>query len=150
MYHCPADKSTVRRLNGQNTGLLRTRSYSMSGCLGRRTNEVQSTVLRAGDIPDAGRLFVFIDENEDSIDDAHFLTWPVPDDRWVNMPADRHGRVGVLSFAHGHAETWKWRWPKRFKEKESYWKRAESPADLADIRRLQGATLPVPNFVPQP
>jgi len=35
------------------------------------------------------------------IDDAHFLTWPVPDDRWVNMPADRHGQAGVLSYANG-------------------------------------------------
>ena len=86
VYHCPADKSTVRLRNGQNTGLPRTRSYSMSGCLGGRTNEVQNTVSRAGDIPDAVRLFVFIDENQDSINDAHFLTWPAPDERWVNMP----------------------------------------------------------------
>jgi len=150
VYHCPADKSTVRRLNAPNTGLLRTRSYSMSGCLGGRTNEVQNTVLRAGDIPKPSQLFVFVDENEDSIDDAHFLTWPAPDDRWVNLPADRHGRVGVLSFADGHAETWKWRWPKQFKQKQSYWKLAESPADLADLRRLQGAILQVLDFVPQP
>jgi len=150
VYHCPADKSTVRLLNGQNTGLLRTRSYSMSGCLGGRTNEVQNTVLRAGDIPNASQLFVFIDENQDSIDDAHFLTWPTPDDRWVNMPADRHGQLGVLSFADGHAEAWKWKWPKRFSPKQSYWKLTVSPADLADLRRLQGAILPVEHFVPQP
>jgi prepilin-type processing-associated H-X9-DG protein len=88
-------------------------------------------------------------ENEDSIDDAHFLTWPVPDDRWGNMPADRHGQAGVLSFADGHAESWKWRCPKPFKHKR-YRKRVESPADLADLRRLQEATLPVANFIPQP
>jgi prepilin-type N-terminal cleavage/methylation domain-containing protein/prepilin-type processing-associated H-X9-DG protein len=150
IYHCPADKSTVHRLNGQDTGIRRTRSCSMSGCLGGRTNEVQNTVLRAAEIPQPARLFVFIDENEDSIDDAHFLTWPAPDDRWVNMPADRHGQAGVLSFADGHAESWKWRWPKQFKHKQSYWKQVESPADLADLRRLQDAILPVANFVPQP
>ena len=150
IYHCPADKSTVHRLNGQNTGMLRTRSCSMSGCLGGRTNEVQTTIQRAADIPQPARLFVFIDENQDSIDDAHFLTWPAPDERWVNMPADRHGQSGVLSFADGHAETWKWKWPKRFTQKQSYWKLAASPADLADLRRLQGAILPVEHFVPQP
>ena len=150
IYHCPADKSTVHRLNGQNTGMLRTRSCSMSGCLGGRTNEVQTTIQRAANIPQPARLFVFIDENQDSIDDAHFLTWPAPDDRWVNMPADRHGQSGVLSFADGHAETWKWKWPKRFTQKQSYWKLAASPADLADLRRLQGAILPVERFVPQP
>jgi prepilin-type processing-associated H-X9-DG protein len=96
------------------------------------------------------RLLDWIEhENEDSIDDAHFLTWPVPDDRWGNMPADRHGQAGVLSFADGHAESWKWRCPKPFKHKR-YRKRVESPADLADLRRLQEATLPVANFIPQP
>ena len=45
--------------------------------------------------------------------------------------------------------TWKWRWPKRFKDKESYWKRAENEADPADLRRLQAAILPVANYVPQ-
>jgi hypothetical protein len=89
-------------------------------------------------------------ENEDSIDDAHFLTWPAPDDRWVNMPADRHGQAGVLSFADGHPKSWKWRWPKQFKHKQSYWKQVESPADLADPHRLQHAILPVANFAPQP
>ncbi len=144
-YHCPADRSSIR-----STGRLRTRSYSMSGCLGGRTNEVQATVQRTGEIPDAARLFVFIDENEDSIDDAHFLTWPAPDDRWVNLPADRHAQAGVLSFADGHAELWRWRWPKQFRKKQSYWKSAENPADLTDLRRLQTAILPVTNYVRQP
>jgi hypothetical protein len=56
----------------------------------------------------------------------------------------------VLTFADGYAESWKWRWPEQFKHKQSYWKRVESPADLADLRRLQDAILPVANFVPQP
>jgi prepilin-type N-terminal cleavage/methylation domain-containing protein/prepilin-type processing-associated H-X9-DG protein len=150
LYHCPSDRSTVTLMDGTQTGQLRTRSYSMSGCFGGRTNEVQNTVVRAGAVPNPSQLFVFIDENEDSIDDAHFLTWPDPDDRWVNMPADRHGQTGTLSFADGHVEKWKWKWPKRFKEKESYWKRAENAADLSDLRRLQRATIPVPDFVPQP
>jgi prepilin-type N-terminal cleavage/methylation domain-containing protein/prepilin-type processing-associated H-X9-DG protein len=145
IYRCPADKSRVSTF-----GPLRTRSYSMSGCLGGRTNEVQNTVDRVNAIPNPVTLFVFIDENEDSIDDAHFLTWPDPDDRWVNMPADRHGQVGVLSFADGHVEKWKWLWPKSFKNKQSYWKRAENQADLTDLRRLQKAILPVPDFAPQP
>jgi prepilin-type processing-associated H-X9-DG protein len=93
---------------------------------------------------------MIVDEHEDSIDDAHFLTWPDPDDRWVNMPADRHNRSGVFSFADGHVEIWKWKWPKQFKNKEGYWKRAENAADLDDLRRLQRATLSVPNFGPQP
>jgi prepilin-type N-terminal cleavage/methylation domain-containing protein/prepilin-type processing-associated H-X9-DG protein len=149
LYRCPADKSRVRTLAGNALPMARTRSYSMSGCLGGRTNEVQNTVVRAGDIPNSSQLFVFIDEQEDSIDDAHFLVWPNPDDRWVNLPADRHGQSGVLSFADGHVEKWKWHWPKQFRKKESYWKRAEDVHDLTDLRRLQNAILPVQNFIPQ-
>ena len=149
IYHCPSDKSHVLHMDKSETNDLRTRSYSMSGCLGGRSNEVQTTVSRDSQIPNPAILFVFIDEHEDSIDDAHFLTWPDPDERWVNMPADRHGQCGVLSFADGHVEKWKWRWPKQFKLKESYWKRSENESDLADLRRLQTAILPVANVVPQ-
>ena len=127
-YHCPSDRSRVQTLTGKVLPMHRTRSYSMSGCWGGRTNEVQNTILRLGEAPNPGELFVFIDENEDSIDDAHFLTWPNPDDRWVNLPADRHGQLGVLSFADGRAERWKWKWPKQFKKKQSYWKRSENAA----------------------
>jgi prepilin-type N-terminal cleavage/methylation domain-containing protein/prepilin-type processing-associated H-X9-DG protein len=150
IYHCPADRSRVQRLNGPLLSMLRTRSYSMSGCLGGRSDDVQTTALRTSEIPVPARLFVFIDENEDSIDDAHFLTWPVPDDRWVNMPADRHARAGVLSFADGHVEKWPWKWPKQFKVKQSYWKQAENNADLQDLRRLQGAILEVKEYHRQP
>ncbi len=80
-------------------------------------------------------IVVFLGENEDRSDDAHFLPWPDPDDRWVNMPADRHGQTGVLTFADGHAERLRWKFPKQFKQKQSYWKKAENPADLADLRR---------------
>ena len=148
-YRCPADKSRVRTVAGKELGVLRTRSYSMSGCWGGRTNEVQNTVLRLGEARNPEQLFVFIDEHEDSIDDAHFLVWPNPDDRWVNLPADRHGGAGILSFADGHVEKWKWKWPKQFRKKQSYWKRAESPADLSDLRRLQSAIIPVGKYVPQ-
>ncbi|MBE0540244.1 MAG: type II secretion system protein [Verrucomicrobia bacterium] len=148
-YHCPGDRSRARTTEGQDLGIPRTRSYSMSGCWGGRTNEVQNTLARLSAAPNPAQLFVFIDEHEDSIDDAHFLTWPNPDDRWVNLPAGRHNQVGVLSFADGHAERWKWTWPKQFVKKQSYWKRAENAADLADLRRLQQAILEVENFKPQ-
>jgi prepilin-type N-terminal cleavage/methylation domain-containing protein/prepilin-type processing-associated H-X9-DG protein len=145
-YHCPGDRSKVRTVRGQTLSTLRTRSYSMSGCWGGRTNDVQSTILRLDEAPNPTQLFVFIDEHEDSIDDAHFLTWPNPDERWVNMPAGRHNQVGVLSFADGHVEKWKWKWAKTFRKMESYWKAAENAHDLGDLRRLQAACLEMPNY----
>ena len=144
LYHCPADHS-----KGVHSNRLRTRSYSMNGNLGGRTNEVQNTVSRADAIPNPAKLLVFIDEAEDSIDDAHFLVWPNPDTRWVNLPAGRHGQTGTLSFADGHAEKWAWQWPKKFSPKRSYWKMVVSTKDLADLRKLQETTLVVSEFTPQ-
>jgi len=145
-YRCPGDRSRVRTVHGAELRQLRTRSFSMSGCLGGRESEVQSVVQRMGDIPKTAELFVFVDEQEDSIDDAHFLTWPSPDDRWVNLPAARHSQVGNLSFADGHVEHWRWKWRKTFKNKQSYWKQTENAADLADLRRLQAACLEVTEY----
>jgi prepilin-type N-terminal cleavage/methylation domain-containing protein len=149
IYRCPADRSRASTPAGKELPWLRTRSYSMSGCWGGRTNEVQNTVFRFSSAPNPARLFVFIDEHEDSIDDAHFLTWPTPDQRWVNLPSGRHSQVGVLSFGDGRVEQWKWKWPKQFKNKQNYWKWAESAADLSDLRRLQEAILQVNNPKPQ-
>jgi hypothetical protein len=94
-------------------------------------------------------MVVFIDKHDDSIDDAHFLTWPDPDDRWVNIPAERDGQMGVLTFANGHAERLRWKNPKQFKRQESYWKKAENSGDFDDLRRLQSFTLPVENYIRQ-
>lgn len=144
IYHCPADKSNVQPLDGLGSGLLRSRSYAMNGNLGGRTNELQIAIQHADQILEPSRVFVFIDEHEDSIDDGHFLVWAFPDDRWINLPADRHAQGCNLSFADGHVEYWKWRSPKIFQPKQNFWKQADGEADLADLRRLQQAILSLP------
>jgi prepilin-type N-terminal cleavage/methylation domain-containing protein/prepilin-type processing-associated H-X9-DG protein len=144
IYHCPGDRS---RVNGK--GVLRTRSYSLNGSLGGRTNEVQATVARMTEISSPARLFSFIDEAEDSIDDAHFLIWPAPDTRWVNLPAGRHNQAGIMAFADGHVEKWRWLAPKIFAPKTSYWKMVQSPEDFKDLRRMQSVTLSKPDYEPQ-
>jgi len=138
-YRCPADTSVVRGLDNKALGVLRTRTYSMSGCYGGRTNEVQSVISRLSEVGNPSGSFVFLDEHEDSIDDAHFLVWDAPDNRWVNMPTGRHGQAGNFSFADGHVEHWLWKWPKTFAKRDSYYKTADNPLDLADLRRLQAA-----------
>ena len=133
IYHCPTDKSTVK-----NSTVLRTRSYSMQSRLGSKgTNDLHK--LTEIQRPGPSKVFVFLDENEDSIDDAHFLVWYSPDKRWVNMPADRHSRGCCFSFADGHVERWGWLWNKDFKEKDSYFKTAVNEKDVEDLRRLQKA-----------
>lgn len=150
LYVCPADRSTARPLAGQPLNRRRTRSVSLNGNLGGRTAERQRTVERLAAVTDPARLFGFVDEAADSIDDAHFLVWPAPDRRWVNLPADRHAQTGVFSFVDGHGERWKWQHPKRFTPRPSYWKPAESPADREDLLRLQQHTLGGPVLAKEP
>jgi prepilin-type processing-associated H-X9-DG protein len=112
IYRCPGDRSR------------HTRTYGMNGNLGGRTAEVQTVIVRASEIPDTQRLFILADEHELSVDDGHFLVWPYPDDRWVNMPTDRHGQAGVFTFPDGHVELWRWKCSKRWPDPRNYWKRA--------------------------
>jgi prepilin-type N-terminal cleavage/methylation domain-containing protein/prepilin-type processing-associated H-X9-DG protein len=59
--------------------------------------------------PGPSMTFVFIDENEKSIDDGYFASDPSRGDWWVNVSATRHGNAGGLSFADGHSEIKRWR-----------------------------------------
>lgn len=63
-----------------------------------------------------------------------------PDNRWVNLPSDRHGRMGTLSYADGHVSKIRWFYPKKFRY---YGQDSENDRDLADLRNLQEA-LPQP------
>lgn len=121
--------------------MVRTRSYSMNGNFGGRTEDAQTVLVWDRQAQESCRLFVFVDEHENSIDDGHFLVWSAPDIRWVNMPTSRHNLCGTFSFADGHVEKWKWKWPKKYWKQVEYWKPVENEADLADLRRLQGAIL---------
>ena len=86
-------------------------------------------------------LFVFIDENENTIFDGQFgnvCNPPLPyysPDQWWDMPANRHSRGANLSFADGHVERWKW--------KSSMicngFPQAVTPDDMPDYRRIQNA-----------
>jgi hypothetical protein len=123
--------------DGKSTGVPSSRSHSANGNLAGRPQEAQFVFDRKNLAYDPSKAPVFIDEHEDSIDDAQFLVWPNPEDHWVSQ---LHTCNGVLSIADDHAEQWKWKWTMQFK-KQSYWKRAKSAADWADLPRLQKAII---------
>ena len=137
LYRCPTDKSRVRSLAGVGLGMKRTRSYSMNANLGGPKTG-QPVVYKAVAIRNPARLFVFLDEHEETVDDACFTVDPAPANNWSNVPADRHSRGCNLSFADGHVEHWVWKNRKRSALQNSD---AVNEADLADLRRLQAATL---------
>ena len=136
VYKCPADKSTVV---GQ-PHLPRFRTYSMVHYLGY--DGYGNSLTRFAQIrsPSPESAFVFIDEDEKSNDNGGFGILRYPDNRWVNLPSDRHGRMGTLSFADGHASKIRWRAAKLF---IYYGQPVSGEEDLKDLRSLQ-EVLPEP------
>lgn len=112
VYRCPADPSRVNNLP-------RVRSYSMNGWMGSRTmeslyaTESFRTFVRESELAAAcpAMLWVMIDENETTIDDAWFLVTMDDSRPFASAPANRHARAYTLTFADGHAEVFKLRDP---------------------------------------
>jgi prepilin-type N-terminal cleavage/methylation domain-containing protein/prepilin-type processing-associated H-X9-DG protein len=136
VYHCPTDHSTVQGL----PGLQRFRSYSMS-CEFAGGGDGQEVfgpflVTKLTQMTNTSGLFLFLDEDSQSIDDGAFGTYPFPSTQWDNLPSSRHDQGVDLSFIDGHVQRWRWRWPKIF---TGYYAEAANAQDLLDLRQLQSA-----------
>lgn len=109
VYRCPADASWV--LFGDQR-YSRVRSYSMNMYLGadlRQADDNGRSMLREEDIQRIGpdRVLVFIDEHEDTISSGFFAV--SRDGKCVYaLPASRHGRGSVLTFASGSVRFKRW------------------------------------------
>jgi len=64
--------------------------------------------------PGPSRLWLFIDENPDSINDAAFAVQMPngPSTDWIDFPAKLHGNADGLGFVDGHAEIHGWANPR--------------------------------------
>lgn len=116
VYHCPGDRGVP--LGGQL--LPSVRSYSMNCFMGGRDASVGPVPATAvgytpfftkdSDLPSTANLWVFIEEDERSINDGFFITDPTAH-IWFDFPANsvqRHGHSYTLAFADGHAEAWRY------------------------------------------
>lgn len=117
IYKCPADKS---RSMGT-TGLERVRSISMSQAVGpnlRGTADGMGAwlpqasgwvvMVRESDLRNPVNVFVFADENPDSINDAAIASIIEPVGQIVDFPTTLHNMAAGFSFADGHAEIKRW------------------------------------------
>ncbi len=93
--------------------------------------------------PQPNQMIVFADENEYSVDDGDFAIYPAGSgqNKWWNLPGNRHGNGTTWSFADGHAERWKWHGTAVLKF-VGYYAIADSSDDLA---RVQACTSPLGN-----
>ncbi len=134
-YHCPADHSRIDSW----PQLARTRSYSMSYYMnGSERKPERKTKWSQIGAPE--RVFVFLEEHENSINDGVFYVH-VPYDageqadgpHWMDLPANRHGGGCNLLFADAHGEHWTWKWGRHTQPDA----RVVNGLDLQDLRRLQ-------------
>jgi prepilin-type N-terminal cleavage/methylation domain-containing protein/prepilin-type processing-associated H-X9-DG protein len=157
IYHCPADQSTLETPDWKPLPQLRWRSYNMSQSINGYPEYVPPDapgwfMIYWTNLPSykkftqiyhpiPSELFVFIDENEDTIFDAQFgnvgnppLPYYAPD-QWWDMPSNRHNQGANLSFADGHVEHWQWKVPMIFHD----FPQLVSPEGMPDYRRVQDA-----------
>jgi len=145
IYHCPSDQSTLQADNGTPLPQLRWRSYNMSQSVnGNPAPEYAPyipvwTKFTAIRHPIPSELFVLIDENADTIQDANYGSPPVgsayEQNIWWDMPSDRHGQGANISFADGHVEHWKWVYPKVAYDDGQ----PVAPEEMPDYIRIQNA-----------
>ncbi|HEX9047455.1 MAG TPA: prepilin-type N-terminal cleavage/methylation domain-containing protein [Verrucomicrobiae bacterium] len=109
IYRCPCDQ---RELNG----VPYVRSYSMNTWmngmpLANANNDIDNThrlFTTDTSIPTPSQLFVFIDEDENTINDGMFVVFLNSGEGLVDLPTvRRHRYTYPISFADGHAEIFK-------------------------------------------
>jgi prepilin-type N-terminal cleavage/methylation domain-containing protein/prepilin-type processing-associated H-X9-DG protein len=124
VWRCPSDRSTVK-VTGKGE-LPRVRSMSMNNWVGGNEGKYGGwsgpewkVYLNLNDFIDPGpsSTFVLLDEREDSINDAFWVTdmtgYPnAAQTKIVDYPGSYHNNAGGFSFADGHSEIKKWKDPR--------------------------------------
>ncbi len=146
IYKCPADFSTVR----DEGKIPRSRSVSMNSYMNDVPLNTDRTCWhRLSQIrdPSPTKAFIFLDEHENSIENARFTVSVIGDWTWIDFPGTRHQNGCVLSFADGHSELWRWREPNTLRiAKMKPWIQGQPavPNTDRDLGRIFGGVPKVP------
>lgn len=116
VFRCPSDKvlSDLQRRAGWRE---RTRTISMNAMVGNAgsymtegynvNNPAYRQFYRLTQIPEPARIFIFVEEHPDSVNDGYFLNRPA-EYEWTDLPASFHDGGANLTFADGHAAFRRW------------------------------------------
>jgi prepilin-type N-terminal cleavage/methylation domain-containing protein/prepilin-type processing-associated H-X9-DG protein len=117
VYRCPAD-NVLSEAQKQAGWSERVRSISMNAMLGNAGEFLAEGVntnnpgyvqfFRLSDVPQPSRIFAFLEEHPDSINDGYFIN-RFDYDEWIDLPASYHIGGANFAFADGHAEFHRWR-----------------------------------------
>ena len=115
VYKCPGDLS----MSMGKRGLPRVRSISMNQMIrtwpdGHSTSPPWRIYGKSSDVvtPGPALLWVIIDENPDSVNDAAYavkMDLAGPASTWQDGPGTSHGGACGFNFADGHSEIKKWK-----------------------------------------
>jgi len=154
VYQCP---TATRGPKGLPIWVRLVRNYSLEGRMGGATAADRARYHLSTDTewvlgsaypqykktsqiqhPGPAQAMTFVDESIETLDDGYFAVNATDRiDKWQNSPTVRHGNSGVLGFADGHAERWRWR---VLSVEQSLDASATSPVNsLVDLRRIQQA-----------
>jgi prepilin-type N-terminal cleavage/methylation domain-containing protein len=135
VYRCPANRSLVL---GTSTPILRT--YSLSCFMGgppKDTNNYGVYPLhQTSQIRNPSRVLTFLEEDDATIDDGHFLYSPAINN-WYNVPSWAHRNGLTLAFADSHGEYWQWRSARPTTTYFTSGSALTDPLALADVARMQ-------------
>ena len=135
VFRCPTDHGLV-----QNSSVELLRSYSLSCYMGGPQSDTDNwgvkPVKKSSQIRHTDKTLTFIDEDDSTIDDGHFL-YSSTVNNWFNVPAWRHQHGTMLTFADNHSEYWKWR--SALPADNYFYNSADltDPDALEDVHRLQ-------------
>jgi len=117
IFKCPSDIFLSERQREKGWG-PRVRSVSMNAMLGNAGEFLEGSVntnnpgysqfFRLSEIPDPSRIFAFVEEHPDSINDGYFIN-RYDSHKWIDLPASYHHGGADFVFADGHAEFRQWR-----------------------------------------
>jgi prepilin-type N-terminal cleavage/methylation domain-containing protein/prepilin-type processing-associated H-X9-DG protein len=119
LYKCPAD-ILVHQSQRARGWTERVRSISANAAIGRGNKAATDDLLgceklfiKMSDVvrPAPSQLWMFLDENPDSINDGAFFNAQSGGRArsWIDMPANYHNGAGGLAFVDGHSEIKKWK-----------------------------------------
>jgi prepilin-type N-terminal cleavage/methylation domain-containing protein len=130
LYHCPADnrRADDPRVPAQFKNLPILRSISMNSLMcgtaifnppySFTANDLLSTssnwkrdpswpvIIKESDMSDPARTFLFVDEDQASINDCQLYMDLTNARRFVDLPSRAHGNAYGIDFNDGHAEIW--------------------------------------------
>ena len=103
-YKCPADK--FKNTSGPTAGKDRLRSYSANNFMAGRDNfgTGARVFYRMNEVDQPSNRYVFLDENDQSMNDGFFLTHMTTQTSQNDVPASHHDGSYPLNFSDGHVE----------------------------------------------